>query len=176
MTRPQPPLRLRNGADELAAEAERLETAASAGYERFDRGQPILLGHRSARSALRDRERADNQTRRAIAARQDARRAQAAANLARDEAQVAAVRAQQSRPWARGDFQPGDLVEVRVGRRTEEYRVVRANAKTLTCRNAFTIDDTKKTYDQVLSRSRGGVTTTDPAPAPESNVPPRAAR
>ncbi|MEE4544014.1 hypothetical protein V2S66_18810 [Streptomyces sp. V4-01] len=90
------------------------------------------------------------------------------------------MRAQQSRPWARGDFQPGDTVEVRVGRRTEKYLVVRANAKTLTCRNAFTIDDTKKTYDRVLSRTRGGVITTDPGaalpPAPNSSTAPRQAR
>lgn len=169
-------------ADELAAEADRLEASASAGYGRFDRGQPILLGHHSARSALRDRERADNLTRRAITAREDARRAQAAADLARDEAHVAATRAQQSRPWTRADFQPGDSVEVRIGRRTEKYRVVRANAKTLTCRNAFTIDGTKKEYGRVLSRTRGGVTTTDPgtalppAPAPAGNRPPRPAR
>lgn len=45
--------------DKLAADADRLETAASAGYERFAGGQPILLGYRSAASALRDRERAD---------------------------------------------------------------------------------------------------------------------
>jgi hypothetical protein len=137
-------------AEQLAAEADRLEAAASAGYGRFDRGQPILVGHHSARSALRDRERADNLTRRAIAAREEARRAQAAANFARDQAHVAAVRAQQSRPWTRADFQRGDTVEVRVGRRTEKYLVVRANAKTLTCRNAFTIDDTKKAgFDSV---------------------------
>jgi hypothetical protein len=58
--------------------------------------------------------------------------------------------------------------------------VVRANAKTLTCRNAFTIDDTKKAYDRVLSRTRGGVTTTDPGtalpPALAGNTPPRQAR
>lgn len=94
------------------------------------------------------------------------------------------MRAQQSRPWARGDFQRGDTVEVRVGRRTERYLVVRANAKTLTCRNAYTIDDTKKTYDRVLSRTRGGVITIDPGPALPSapataragNTPPRPAR
>lgn len=45
---------------------------------------------------------------------------------------------------------------------TASYEVVRANAKTLTLRNAHTIDDTKARYDQVISRTRGGCTVTDP--------------
>lgn len=70
-----------------------------------------------------------------------------------------------------------------LGRRTEKYRLVRANAKTLTCRNTFAIDDTKQTYDRVLSRTWGGVTTTDPGtvlppgPTPSAgNTPRRSAR
>lgn len=149
-------------ADELAKKADRISAAASAGYGRFAGGQPLLVGHHSYRSALRGRDRADNATRRAIEAREDAKRAQVKANLARDEAQVAAIRAQQSRPWARADFRPGDVVEVRVRQRTERYAVVRANAKTLTLRNRYTIDDPKREYDRVLSRTRDGVTITNP--------------
>lgn len=149
-------------ADALAQKADQMSEAASAGYGRFAGGQPLLVGHHSYRSAVRDRDRADSATRRAIEAREEADRAQAKAAGARDEAQVAAIRAQQSRPWGRSDFRPGDVVEVRVGRHTDRYVVVRANAKSLTLRNRFTIDDPKREYDRVLSRTRDGVTVTSP--------------
>lgn len=152
--------------------------------KRSSPGQHILLRHHTARSAPSDHERADNRTRRAIAARQDARRVQAAANLARDEAHLAIAPGPTAPPWSGTDFQPGDTFEARIVCRTEKYRVVRANAKTLTYRNAFTNDDTKRTYARVLSRTRGGASTTGPgpalppttAPAPARNMAPRPAR
>ncbi|MFI1890497.1 DUF3560 domain-containing protein [Streptomyces jumonjinensis] len=152
-------------ADLRAAEArhraEQLGDSAAAHYGRFAGGQPILMGHRSAAGALRDRARGDAATRRAIEARTAADRAESAARKARAEAELAETVHGRSRPWERGDFQRGDVVEVRKIY-TDTYVVVRANAKTLTLRNMNTIDDTKARYDQVLSRRRDGQTLTDP--------------
>lgn len=170
-------------ADRLKTEADRANDTASALYGRFAGGQPLLVGHHSYRSALRDRARADNATRRAIEKQQEAQRAQAAANKAKNLADLATVEATQTRPWQRSDFRPGDIVEVRDFRRdsalTGTYRVKRANAKTLTleapCRG---FDDPKRTYDRVLSRTRDGITITNPAdgdadahPAPQETRP-----
>ncbi|MER8039352.1 DNA cytosine methyltransferase [Streptomyces hydrogenans] len=141
--------------------AERLGAAASAHYGRFAGGQPILMGHSSARGALRDRARGDAATRRAVDAAAGADRAEVAARKARQVAELAATVAGRSRPWERADFQRGDVVEVRKIY-TDTYVVVRANAKTLTLRNAHTIDDVKARYDQILSRTRAGETLKDP--------------
>ncbi|MER5358519.1 DUF3560 domain-containing protein [Streptomyces sp. NPDC002785] len=148
-------------AEEARLRAERLQEAASGHYGRFAGGQPILMGHHSARGALRDRAKGDAATRRAIEAADAAKRAEGVARGARQAAELAATVHGRSRPWERGDFQPGDVVEVRK-RYTATYWVVRANAKTLTLRNANTIDDLKARYDQVISRTRDGQTVTDP--------------
>jgi hypothetical protein len=154
-------------ADQLAAQAHRLSEHASGMYGRFAGGQPLLVGHHSYRSAVRDRDRADNATRRAIEAQQTAERAQQKADQAKDIADLAAIEAARSRPWQRSDFQPGDIVTVRDFRRdlavTGTYRVKRANAKTLTLDGGGGgWDDPKRTYDRVLSRTRDGITTTNP--------------
>lgn len=151
-------------AEQLRAKADRMSEAASAKYARFSGGQPLLVGHHSYGGALRDRDRADNATRRAIEARKDAERAQGKANEARIAAELAAVVASQSRPWQRSDFQPGDIVSVRSHRlSTDLYRVKRVNAKTLTLEGpGGGYDDPKHTYDRVLSRTRDGVTVTSP--------------
>lgn len=155
-------------ADELAAKADRMSDAADGMYGRFAGGQPLLVGHHSYRSAIRDRNRADNATRRAIEASNEAKRAQEKANQAKAVAELAAIEAAQSRPWQRTDFQPGDIVTVRDFRRdmavTGTYRVKRANIKTLTLEGpGGGFDDPKREYDRVLSRTRDGVTITDPA-------------
>lgn len=157
-------------ADELAAKADRMSEAASGMYGRFAGGQPLLVGHHSYRSAVRDRLRADNATRRAIEADKEAERAQQKASQARDVADLAAIEATQSRPWCREDFRPGDIVKVRDFRRdmalTSTYRVRRANAKTVTLDGGGGgYDDPKRTYDRVLSRTRDGVTITNPEDA-----------
>ncbi len=152
-------------AEEKAAEARRraegLDAAAGVHYGRFAGGQPILMGHHSARGALRDRARGDAATRKAIEATAEAERAERAARKARQEAELAETVNGRSRPWERADFQRGDVVEVRKIY-TASYVVVRANAKTLTLRNTHTIDDVKGRYDQVLSRTRDGRTITNP--------------
>ncbi|MCX5426131.1 DNA cytosine methyltransferase [Streptomyces sp. NBC_00078] len=152
-------------AEEKAAEARRraegLDAAAGVHYGRFAGGQPILMGHHSARGALRDRARGDAATRKAIEATAEAERAERAARKAQQEAELAETAHGRSRPWERADFQRGDVVEVRKIY-TASYVVVRANAKTLTLRNAHTIDDVKGRYDQVLSRTRDGRTITNP--------------
>lgn len=158
---------LQQRADDLKARADRLSESASGMYGRFAGGQPLLVGHHSYRSAIRDRGRADNATRRAIEAGEEAKRAQRKADQAKDVADLAAVEATQSRPWQRSDFQPGDIVKVRDFRRdmalTSSYRVKRANAKTLTLDGGGGgWDDPKRGYDRVLSRTRGGVTVTNP--------------
>lgn len=141
--------------------AERLQEASSEHYGRFAGGQPILMGHHSARGAMRDRARGDAATRRAIEAAAEADRLKCAARKARQAADLAEVVHGRSRPWERADFRPGDVVDVRKVY-TDKYVVVRANAKTLTLRNVYTVTDTKARYDQVLSRRRDGRTVTDP--------------
>ncbi|MFD4020605.1 DNA cytosine methyltransferase [Streptomyces sindenensis] len=148
--------------------AERLNALSGAHYGRFAGGQPILMGHGSARGALRDRARGDAATRRAIEATAEADRADRDARKARQAADLAELVHGRSRAWERGDFRRGDVVEVRKIY-TDTYVVVRANAKTLTLRNTHTIDDVKGRYDQVLSRTRDGRTVTNPG---ELDLPP----
>lgn len=160
--------RLQREADMLKATADQMSERASGMYGRFEGGQPLLVGHHSYRSAVRDRDRADNATRRAIEKRQEADRAQQKAAQAKDVAGLAAIGAERSRPWQRSDFRPGDIVKVRDFRRdlaiTSTYRVKRANAKTLTLDGGGGgWDDPKREYDRVLSRTRDGVTITNPA-------------
>lgn len=160
--------RLQREADRLKATADQMSERASGMYGRFVGGQPLLVGHHSYRSAVRDRDRADNATRRAIEKRQEADRAQQKAAQAKDVAGLAAIEAARSRPWQRSDFRPGDIVKVRDFRRdlaiTSTYRVKRANAKTLTLDGGGGgWDDPKREYDRVLSRTRDGVTITNPA-------------
>jgi hypothetical protein len=155
-------------ADELKARADRLHEQASGMYGRFAGGQPLLVGHHSYRSAVRDRNRADSAIRRAIGASEEAERAQREANRAKAVAELASVEAARSRPWRREDFRPGDIVTVRDFRRdlaiTGTYQVKRANAKTLTLDGGGGgWDDPKRAYDRVLSRTRDGVTVTNPA-------------
>lgn len=151
-------------ANQLTQQADRMGDRASGLYGRFDGGQPLLVGHHSYGGALRDRDRADNATRRAIAAREDAERAQRAAGRARDVADTARTVAARPRPWQRSDFRPGDVVEV-LWRGTSHgrYRVLRANTKTLTLDGGGGgYNDPKKTYDRILSRTRDGITVTSP--------------
>jgi hypothetical protein len=154
-------------ADELAAKADGMSEAASGMYGRFAGGQPLLIGHHSYRSAIRDRNRADNATRRALEARLEAEQAQVKANGAKAVAALAAVEAGRARDWERADFQVGDIVRVRDFRRdmavTSLYRVKRVNAKSLTLDGGGGgMDDPKRTYDRVLSRTRDGVTIENP--------------
>lgn len=154
-------------ADELKVMADSMAERASGMYGRFAGGQPLLVGHHSYRSAVRDRDRADNATRRAIEAGKEAERAQQKANRAKDVADLAAVEASRARPWQRSDFRAGDVVVVRDFRRdmaiTGTYRVKRANAKTLTLDGGGGgWDDPKRAYDRVLSRTRDGITVTSP--------------
>ncbi|WP_405888857.1 DUF3560 domain-containing protein [Streptomyces sp. NBC_01136] len=165
--------RLQQEADRLKSRADQMSEHASGMYGRFAGGQPLLVGHHSYRSALRDRNRADNATRRAVGAGQTAERAQQKADQAKAVAGLAAVEATRSRPWRRSDFRPGDIVKVRDFRRdlavTSTYRVKRANAKTLTLDGGGGgWDDPKRTYDRVLSRARDGITITNPAEAEDA--------
>lgn len=157
-------------ADELNATADRMHETSSGMYGRFAGGQPLLVGHHSYRSAVRDRHRADNATRRAIEASEEAKEAQRKADQLKAVADLAEIEASRSRPWQRSDFRPGDVVKVRDFRRdlavTGTYRVKRANAKTLTLEGpGGGWDDPKRDYDRVLSRTRDGVTITDPGEA-----------
>ncbi|RLU81092.1 hypothetical protein CTZ27_33150 [Streptomyces griseocarneus] len=159
---------LQQRADELRERADKEHARSSSLYERFSGGQPILLGHHSARRALRDRDRADNATRRAIEDEKMAKQAQQKADQAKAVADLADIEAGRSRAWCRADFRPGDVVRVRDFRRdlavTSVYRVKRVNAKTLTLEGpGGGFDDPKRAYDRVLSRTRDGITITDPA-------------
>ncbi|MFD8384297.1 DUF3560 domain-containing protein [Streptomyces sp. NPDC059679] len=155
---------LQKRADDLKAKADHMSEHASGMYGRFEGGQPLLVGHHSYRSAVRDRDRADNATRRAIEARKVAERAQARANTAKAAADLADTAAGRTRAWQRSDFRPGDIVTVRTFRtRTDTYRVKRVNTKTLTLKGpGGGFDDPKREFDRVICRTRDGVTVTSP--------------
>lgn len=161
--------RLQKRADKLTADAERRLRNADSMYGRFAGGQPLLRGHHSYRSARRTKDRADAASDRAIVAYKAAEQARANAKWAQAKvdarAEVTAVTDTRSRPWAPSDFRVGDVVTVRVFEvSTSTYRVKRVNAKTLTLDGGGGgWDDPKREYDRVLSRTRDGVTVTDPA-------------
>ncbi|MFE7111706.1 DUF3560 domain-containing protein [Streptomyces sp. NPDC057575] len=155
-------------ADELTAKADRASESASRMYGRFAGGQPLLVGHHSYRSALRDRKRADAASDRAIDAYKAAQAAQRKAEWAKAnadaKAEITAITSTRARPWQPSDFQPGDIVTVRVFETsTSTYRVKRVNKKTLTLDGGGGgWDDPKREYDRVLSRTRDGITITNP--------------
>ncbi|MFF1916167.1 DUF3560 domain-containing protein [Streptomyces sp. NPDC058239] len=155
-------------ADELAAKADRASQSASGMYGRFAGGQPLLVGHHSYRSALRDRKRADAASDRALDAYKAAQAAQCKAEWAKANAdaaaEITAITSTRARPWQPSDFQPGDIVTVRVFETsTSTYRVKRVNKKTLTLDGGGGgWDDPKREYDRVLFRTRDGITITNP--------------
>ncbi|MEW2415273.1 DUF3560 domain-containing protein [Streptomyces sp. NPDC046866] len=156
-------------ADKLTAEAEQRSKRASDMYGRFAGGQPLLPGHHSYRSARRAKTRADAASDRALDSYIAAERAQAKAKWAKADAEarteIADTIATQSRPWGPADFQVGDTVTVRTFETsTSTYRVKRVNKKTLTFDGGGGgWDDPKREYGRVLSRTRDGVTITNPA-------------
>lgn len=160
---------LQEQADRLTAEAERMRERADGMYGRFAGGQPLLVGHHSYRSARRTKDRADAASDRALSAYTEARRAQARAKSAKVHADakeaVRDIEATRSRPWCREDFRVGDIVTVRTFETCQDtYRVKRVNAKTLTLDGGGGgWGDPKREYNRVLSRTRDGVTVTDPA-------------
>jgi hypothetical protein len=166
--------RLQERADRLKKTAEQTSERAFGMYGRFAGGQPLLPGHHSYRSARRAKDRADAASDRAIDAYKAAETAERDAAWAKAKADakdgIAAVVATRSRPWEPADFQPGDIVTVRVFETsTSTYRVKRVNKKTLTLDGGGGgWDDPKREYDRVLSRTRNGHTITDPDEAPEA--------
>jgi hypothetical protein len=160
---------LQERADRLAAQSEQADERAFNTYGRFAGGQPLLVGHHSYRSAVRDKRRADAASDRAVDAYKAAERAKADAKYAKAKADakdaVAEKVAARSRPWQRSDFRVGDVVTVRTfDTHQDTYRVKRVNAKTLTLDGGGGgWDDPRREYDRVLSRTRDGVTITDPA-------------
>jgi hypothetical protein len=161
--------RLQERADRLTAESEQRSRRVSGMYDRFAGGQPLLVGHHSYRSARRAKDRANAASERAIDAFKEAQKAQANAKWAKAKADakdaIADIIATRSRPWQRGDFRKGDVVTVRTFETHQDtYRVKRVNAKTLTLDGGGGgWDDPGYEYDRVLSRTRDGVTITDPA-------------
>ena len=155
-------------ADKLTADAKQQGERAFAMYGRFAGGQPLLRGHHSYRSARRAKDRADAASDRAIDTYKAAERAQTEAKWAKAKAdakaEIADTVATRSRPWEPTDFQVGDIVTVRVFETsTGTYRVKRVNKKTLTLYGGGGgWDDPKREYDRVLSRTRDGITITNP--------------
>jgi hypothetical protein len=156
-------------ADKLTAESEQRSARVFDMYGRFAGGQPLLTGHHSYRSARRAKNRADAASDRAIDAYKAADRARTEAKRTKAKAdaraEIAGAVATRSRPWEAADFQVGDIVTVRVFETsTSTYRVKRVNKKTLTLDGGGGgWDDPKREYDRVLSRTRDGVTITNPA-------------
>ncbi|WP_168712504.1 DUF3560 domain-containing protein [Streptomyces sp. A1277] len=160
--------RLQQRADRLKADFEARAAHNADLYGRFAGGQPIVPGH-SRRSALRDRARADAHFDRTIDVYKEAEKAAGDARWAqvRADAQdaITAVTSTRERPWGPADFLPGDIVMVRTFQTGQDtYLVKRVNKKTLTLDGGGGgWDDPKREYDRVLSRTRGGVTVTNPA-------------
>jgi hypothetical protein len=165
----------RRKADRLQERANRLsETAQQQGerafnmYGRFAGGQPLLPGHHSYRSDRRAKDRADAASDRAIDAFKAAQQAERDAKWAKTHADakdaISAIAATRERPWHPTDFQKGDIVTVRTFETSQDtYRVKRVNKKTLTLDGGGGgWDDPKRTYDRVLSRTRDGITITNP--------------
>ncbi|MEU0098239.1 DUF3560 domain-containing protein [Streptomyces sp. NPDC006267] len=161
--------RLQEKASKLTAEAERRSASAHDMYGRFAGGQPLLRGHHSYRSARRTKDRADAASERAVDAYKAAERAREEAKWASSKADaveaIASVTSTRERSWEQSDFQVGDIVTVRVFETsTSTYRVKRVNKKTLTLDGGGGgWDDPKREYDRVLSRTRDGITITNPA-------------
>lgn len=161
--------RLQERADKLKQTAEQQSKRASDAYGRFAGGQPLLRGHHSYRSARRAKDRADAASDRAIDTFKAAQRAESQAKWAMAKADakdgITAITNTRTRPWEPSDFQVGDIVTVRVFETsTSTYRVKRVNKKTLTLDGGGGgWDDPKREYDRVLSRTRDGVTITNPA-------------
>lgn len=155
-------------ADKLTGEAKQRAERAFGMYGRFAGGQPLLSGHHSYRSARRAKNRADAASDRAVDAYKAAERAQAEAKWAKADAdartEIADTVATRSRPWEPADFQVGDIVTVRTFQTsTDTYRVKRVNKKTLTLDGGGGgWDDPKREYDRILSRTRDGITITNP--------------
>jgi hypothetical protein len=160
---------LQERADRLTADAEQRMRRADSMYDRFAGGQPLLVGHHSYRSARRTKDRADAASDRALSVYKEAQQAQLNAKFARAKADakdaITDITSTQSRPWQRSDFKVGDIVTVRTFETSQDtYRVKRVNAKTLTLDGGGGgWDDPRREYDRVLSRTRDGVTITDPA-------------
>jgi hypothetical protein len=160
--------KLQEQADRLTAEAEQRRERADGMFGRFAGGQPLLVGHHSYRSARRTKDRAHAADDRALAAYTEAKQAQASAKFAKAKADAKDAIAEKvntrSRPWERSDFRVGDVVTVRTFETGQDtYRVKRVNTKTLTLDGGGGgWDDPKRPYDRVLSRTRDGVTITDP--------------
>ncbi|MFE4915878.1 DUF3560 domain-containing protein [Streptomyces sp. NPDC056652] len=158
--------RLQRRADRLTEIADQASERAHAMYGRFAGAQPLLHGHHSYRSARRTRDRADAASERAIDAFKAAERAQQQARSAQGHAdakdKITAMTSARSRPWEPGDFRVGDVVTVRVFETsTSTYRVKRVKTLTLDGGGGGW-DDPKREYDRVLSRTRDGITITDP--------------
>lgn len=155
-------------ADKLTESAKAQNERAFNLYGRFAGGQPLLAGHHSYRSARRAKNRADAASDRAIDTYKAAQQAQSRAKWAKADAdaraEIADTIATRSRPWQPSDFQAGDIVTVRTFQTsTDTYRVKRVNKKTLTLDGGGGgWDDPKREYDRVLSRTRDGVTITNP--------------
>lgn len=161
--------RLQQRAERLTQSAEQAGERAFNMYGRFAGGQPLLVGHHSYRSARRTKNRADAASDRAIDLYKAAERAKTEAKWAKAKAdatdEIASTVATRSRPWEPADFQVDDIVTVRTFQTsTDTYRVKRVNKKTLTLDGGGGgMDDPKREYDRILSRTRDGHTITNPA-------------
>lgn len=161
--------RLQQRADQLKKNAEQASERAFGMYGRFAGGQPLLVGHHSYRSAVRDKRRADAASDRAIDAFKAAQQAEAQAKWAKAHADakdaITAITSTRTRPWEPSDFRVGDIVTVRTfDTHQDTYRVKRVNKKTLTLDGGGGgWDDPKREYDRVLARTRDGITITNPA-------------
>lgn len=135
-------------ADELERRARGYYDEASAIYERFEHGQPIILNHHSTRQAQRDRNRADDRMRhgailqdQADELRERARRIQNAEERRRiiDAADV----------YTRSDIDLGDIVWTLSGKQRIPHRVVRVNAKSVSVETGYSWVD-RIPYDEII--------------------------
>ncbi|MEU9755665.1 DUF3560 domain-containing protein [Streptomyces althioticus] len=157
-------------ADEAKERAEAASKRASGMYERFSGGQSLLVGHHSYKSARRDRDRADNATRRALELAREAERLDVMARRAEAKAEMAEKVAARTTEWGPQHFRKGDVVTYRVFESLETTcRVKRVNKKSLTLDGGGGgMDDPRPPYARILARYRDGVRITDPSQAEEA--------
>lgn len=131
--------RLREAANDAQRQADVAAQAAASISERFEHGQPIILGHHTTKGARRDRSRADSATRQAIQRQNVADdlddRASRAERIERLRAEIAASN------FGPNDVEIGGVVvwgDLNTGTRLASH-VTRVNRKSVSVDAGYTV-------------------------------------
>lgn len=143
-------------AEELERRAQAKFDEASAIYERFEHGQPIILNHHSTRQARRDRNRADD--RMCHGHMLEERAAELRTRAANHENEHRRRAMKPENPVTREDVSPGDIVfrkPMPGSLAPDPYRVVRANAKTVSVETGHSWTD-RIPYEELVGVTKAG--------------------